>query len=440
MLWLGISTGPWVLRTEVTGILSGLHYARTLFPFAVAAVSVLLLASAQNRVRLPGPLKLWSVYGLVGLAACIMSPEPFDALYWGVCYLAAIVAAWVYVQGPDPLAKAVQLNYLSWLMTTALLLVLVVAARDQLIVQTSAGFSAYGVVRRTGDVGGVLMSRASGMARFGAVPGIVALGFLLLARGWLRVACAVITFACAALVGLLHSRGAIVGFGLAAVFVTLLWGRTARQVGVVLLLLCVLGFAFDYFPERVKEPVTEYILRGQSEIQFLSMTGRIDAWIAAWKEIKKSPIWGWGPQADRYLLGGAHVHNTYLYTMLEAGFLGTAAFVAGLGWAWVLFFRALRRGIAEKLGQRVFLVQVGGILAFFTIRSIPEVSGAMFGVDLMVMLPILAYLGILDRQRVIQRRGTSESPPARWPTANGEEVRPRESVRSQRLPEASQPH
>jgi len=56
------------------------------------------------------------------------------------------------------------------------------------------------------------------------------------------------------------------------------------------------------------------------------------------------------------------------------------------------------RKTADQLGQRVFLIQAGGVLAFFTVRSIPEVCGAMFGVDLMVMLPVLAYLGLLGQQ------------------------------------------
>jgi O-antigen ligase len=101
-----------------------------------------------------------------------------------------------------------------------------------------------------------------------------------------------------------------------------------------------------------------------------------------------------------------HVHNTYMYALISAGFAGTAAFVGGLAWAWIIFLRSMRRGIADRYGQRAFLIQAGGILAFFTVRSIPEVCGAMFGVDFMVMLPALAYLTILDQ------KGKEEAAPA----------------------------
>ena len=56
------------------------------------------------------------------------------------------------------------------------------------------------------------------------------------------------------------------------------------------------------------------------------------------------------------------------------------------------------RGFAERFDQKMFLMQTGGILAFFTVRSIPEVCGAMFGVDLVVMVPAVAYLVVLDQQ------------------------------------------
>ncbi len=114
-------------------------------------------------------------------------------------------------------------------------------------------------------------------------------------------------------------------------------------------------------------------------------------------KLKKAPIIGRGPQADRYYIK-EHVHNTYLYALLQSGVLGTAAFVGGLVWAWALFFQAILKKTAAQVGQHNMLLQTGGILAFFTVRSIPEVCGAMFGVDLMVMLPAMAYLSILNNK------------------------------------------
>jgi O-antigen ligase len=137
-------------------------------------------------------------------------------------------------------------------------------------------------------------------------------------------------------------------------------------------------------------------MRGQDTGEFYSMTGRTRAWENGWYEAMKSPIIGWGPQADRMLIG-EHVHNTYLYTVMTSGFIGGIAFAGGLLYAWYLFIKMLSRGVADRFGQKTFFIQAGGILAFFTVRSIPEVSGAMFGIDTMLVIPVLAYLTVLNK-------------------------------------------
>ena len=118
-------------------------------------------------------------------------------------------------------------------------------------------------------------------------------------------------------------------------------------------------------------------------------------WEKAWREVKKSPFIGSGPQSDRYKLR-EHVHNTYMYALLQSGFLGASFFVGGLAWAWLLVFKISRHGKAEFLDQKIYFIQSAGILSFFTVRSIPEVCGAMFSIDYLVMLPILAYLNNLN--------------------------------------------
>jgi hypothetical protein len=124
-------------------------------------------------------------------------------------------------------------------------------------------------------------------------------------------------------------------------------------------------------------------------------------------------------QADRYLLRDFldHVHNTYLYALLSAGGLGTAAFVGGLVWAWLLLLRSIRSTVLTRSPPSdPFVYEALGILTFFTVRSIPEVSGALFGVDYMLMLPVLAYLGLLDQSCVqrVRARTDDQTPAVRF--------------------------
>lgn len=400
MLWLGINTGPWVLKRFPSDLLGWLHYLRTIFPFVVLFFSVILILSHQDADTkvLSGPMKLWLVYGLIGLGACMVSSSrPFSAAYWALCYLSVFAAVKSFVQGPDPLERVIALNYLTWIITTLFLAILIFTAREVLFVDNRTGMTGYGVIHRVGTVADMAMSRSSGMARFAAVPGIVCFVFLWQSRGILRLLLATIFVLSGALIYLMQSRGAIFGLAFALFFIMLFMGVKERWFGAIFLILLGLVLYADVIPERKIEQVSEHVFRGQSVEEMGTMSGRTRAWEKGWKKVLKSPLWGYGPQADRYLIK-EHVHNTYVYALLSSGFAGAAAFVGGLIWAWVLFLRAIIRGFADRFGQRLFLIQAGGILAFFTVRSIPEVCGAMFGVDLMVMLPVLAYLVVLDQK------------------------------------------
>ena len=345
-----------------------------------------------------GPVKLWLIYGIISLGVCIISPEPIDAAYWAINFISVLAAATLFLQGENILAKTIQLNYLSWLVTALFLTILVFFARDVLFVDYRYGWiTGYGIIHRMEGVANVAMSRSSGMARFAAVPGIVAFVFLLTGSGRKIVLWIILFVLSAGLIWAMQSRGAILGFAFAMAFVMLFLGPRSRLFGITGLILVSLLHFTDVIPDRAARYVKKHFYRGQNYEELITLTGRTLAWKKAWRQIKKSPIFGRGPQSDRYLIK-THVHNTYLYALLQSGMVGATAFVGGLVWAWVLFFRAILRKTADQLGQRVILIQTGGILAFFTVRSIPEVCGAMFGVDLMVMVPVLAYLGLLGQQ------------------------------------------
>lgn len=394
MLWMSINTGPWQFKQMPVGVLGWMHTIRAAFPMLVLVIAGSMLLSARGpgwRVTKRGPLLMWLVYGGIGLFAAFGSPNPFDAAYWGLAYLASIVVLGACVGGVGALRNAGWVFNLTMLTVTALLVMLVFVARDALFVGEGVEMTGYGVINRAEGVAGIGMSRSSGLARFAAVPGIAAFVMIWASRGLWRLLWAVPVVLAGALIYFMQSRGAIVGYVFAMVFVMAFGSKRTRIVGVLAGVLFLLAVTADMIPE----PVWSHITRGQEIEEMRSMTGRTRAWENGWAEVIRSPIWGWGPQSDRYLIG-EHVHNTYMYALMQSGFLGVAFFTAGMIWAWVLFYRILRAGPAKIPGQAARFMQAGGILAFFTVRSIPEVCGAMFGVDLLVMLPVLAYLDILS--------------------------------------------
>ena len=129
--------------------------------------------------------------------------------------------------------------------------------------------------------------------------------------------------------------------------------------------------------------------------EFFEFTGRKAVWEEALSLIKDSPIIGFGFHADRLLLS-THMHNSILHATLQTGLLGGIPFVAAMILAWALFIRMLRRLALLSGSHKHLVIQCGGVLAFLTMRSFPESTGAFFGVDWLILAPILFYLQLLN--------------------------------------------
>ena len=412
-LWASINTTPDVLLGNPSSLMEVAHYIRTTLPLLVGLVVVLLLLGdaamgPADTAPLPPALRLWSIYGLLGLAACATSLHPGLSAYWAVSYLVpiGIVLLLLRTEGRRGSASTLRkLNVFSWGLVGAYLLVLLVIARDQLVIQGETGVTGYGVLHRVGEVGGVLVPRASGFSRFAAIPGVVAFVLAVSSRGLGRLVWGVVAAGCAAVVYVMQSRGSMAGLVAAIAFATFFLSRRSRGLGLVLVVVLLILLATDVVPQTTTEEIKLHITRAQSQEEFTSLTGRTYVWGRALEIIGESPLWGHGPQADRYLLH-EHVHNSYLYVLLQSGWIGLLAFVGGLVAAWISFFRCWASPAGQEREERIFLVQLGAILAFFTVRTIPEASGALFGIDLLVMVSAMAYLGVRAAQ--IHRTSTDE--------------------------------
>ena len=403
-LWASINSGPWALTKDPVTKLDWLHFLRTIAPFLTLFIvaNISLMNKSRKNSSSPLSVKLWLLYCLIGLLSTILSPEPWYSFYWAMCFFIVIAGVQFTLSSITPLRDAIRLNYLTWTINTVFLVTMILIARDVLIVSTTTGLTGYGLVGRMPDVMDMAMSRSSGISRFAAVPGIVAFAFLWHGPMIRKMLWAVVFILSSSLIYFMQSRGAIFAYGFAVSFILLFQGRTFRNFGAVLLI--IFGFLLftDLSSNQHFNHIAQHIFRGQSTEEFLNMSGRTRAWENAWEWIWGSPFFGWGFQADRFLIY-EHVHNTYLYTLLTAGFLGTAAFAGGLALTWFQFFRVLRKKIGDAV-LRIHLIQCAGILAFFTMRSIPEVSGAMFSVDLMVMLPAMTFISLMERQAYSEKR------------------------------------
>ncbi|MCI0895372.1 MAG: O-antigen ligase family protein, partial [Chloroflexi bacterium] len=129
---------------------------------------------------------------------------------------------------------------------------------------------------------------------------------------------------------------------------------------------------------------------------FFTLTGRTAVWAQGWQLLKLSPLFGFGFHADRLLLDGQHMHNAVMHALVQTGLIGTIPFVGAFLWGWILLFKALRNLARLPAVHKQLVIQAGGVLAFLSLRAIPESTGAFFGVDWLLLAPLLLYLQVVN--------------------------------------------
>lgn len=393
MLWANVNSGPWYLKNP-SGTLGYIHAIRTLLPFVVVFLALIIIVHrrVQSGLALLSPVRLMAVYGLAGLVSCLFSPRPVQALYWGSLYLSVFIVLECFFTQQDWLKAITQLVIANWIIVCVYALALIIVGRKELF---GEGWKliGYGIFTRMPTVAEMAMSRSSGIARFAAVPAVIAFSRILQGKGSWRFLWLVPFAVFSAVVITLQSRGAVFGFAAAICLVLLVHRAREKMVFLVVATLVAAVWIDSAIPDRT----VEYIYRGQDRVEFLTLTGRTYTWAKGWELFKESPIVGFGPQADRYSLRGAHMHNSYLYALTQSGLLGTIPFVAAWLLAWLQLARLIRKRNEMSAQHRQLLTETGAVFLFFTVRSIPESTAAFFGIDLLIVVPLLAYFDILHR-------------------------------------------
>ena len=154
--------------------------------------------------------------------------------------------------------------------------------------------------------------------------------------------------------------------------------------------------------EPVKEPEvaakTHFEIAGIVNIprNFFSFSGRTGIWKAGMVEVSDSLILGHGFHADRLLIQN-HMHNAFMQSLIQTGILGSIAFMSALILVWALLFRLIKnlKDLPRSTKHAVGLA--AGLLTFLTIRSITESTGAFFGVDWLILAPVMLHIEVLSR-------------------------------------------
>jgi len=394
-LWVNLNSGYWDL-VEPHNLSSMIAFARAAAPFLVLVISV-IYAGRYWSFKLPStaPSRMLLVYGAVAAFSTLFSSSPWAAIYWAIVYLGTVLAAWMFVTRYDSLKSSRVLLQLSWLASLIVAAIITYTAWNS-IFNVGTGYNAI-------DSALEMQSRSSGVARWAAVPGLVCIVRVFYSRKIIPIAIYLgLGFTAFYIVYKMQSRGAVFGVLGSLLFLIVYSSRVRKKAMPVL----VIGFAvliFQQSEEGLTKAFVSYLARGQSQAEFVTLTGRTRAYKHGWAEIQSHPILGQGHWADRILIG-EHVHNSFLQAFMSAGLVGGIPYIISWITGWTLFFRLQKNVKALDPTDRMYLLECGTVMMFFSIRAIPETTTASFAVDELVMVAVYVYMESLLLKRIGMKR------------------------------------
>jgi hypothetical protein len=352
---------------------------RAFFPMlAMYGALIWILKERRKFPFLKDPLGFLFLYCTVGVTSSLfLSPIVSEGVYWVAVYLSPLFVVWAIVgegQVKERLQSAIYLNYGVFFFLTFALFPTAVR-----IFRGTAAFSAfYRLPFGFGDV------TKNGTARYAMIVIIVAASRFLAER----------------------RRRRFLWLGALAPALFLLMQTQSRTglLGLVVvsgLFVLIRGIDWRYF---LAVPVVAFIvftagfrMRAQGRFDaLLDLSGRGETWGMALAEIGRSPFLGWGFNADRMLLNKEQMHNSYLHALIQTGVLGALFFFAALAGLWFIILRSgLLQAVRTHCGpDRIVLQESILIMGFLTSRSFFESTAAFFGVDLLLVVPAMAYIAL----------------------------------------------
>jgi len=397
LVWAGMFTGLYN-ATSVLMHKSALNYIqglRAYLPLAAAYLGRVWLLARRPKFSLAGtPLAFLTGYCFIGLlSSLLLSPEPGQSMYWLGIYAAPILVIWFCLDKEESLAYLrliMRINYGFFFLLT-------------LFILPEAFRVGWGNVPRFQQYTlpfGLGTQRTNGAGRFALIVIIVCVVRFLTSRRRRRWLWAPVAGAAFFLLLQTQSRTSLLGLAVTALLLILLLGLDWRYLFIGPAMAA--GAWFSGFKLRA---------RGQMD-RLVDLTGRQYTWQKGLDQTLKSPFLGWGFNADRILLNSEHMHNSYLHAAIHTGVLGVFFFAGTFVSLWVIIIRSrlLSRARLVPDPDKAYLFESILISGFLTARGFFESTGAFYGVDLLLLVPAFAFIGLMSRRPAGEPPAQESSP------------------------------
>ena len=395
MVWSGYNTSIHYCLDPLfpRSLINFVHGARAFFPILAGVIAACKLAQCRSFPKwlASGPLVLLLLYAGMGLASSLfVSPEPIGAAYWALEYISVIIVVVAIASGPEPEAHLARYIAVNW-GCCAIICVGLLAGIPLLgggMVNQSAG-SPLGVMayaRPRGEVLGMAGTRNTGFGRFAGIVILVGLAKLLHDRKDKKTLFIWTPLTLAAALALLLSQARTSWVSILVATVVLL-ARAPTRWRVPIIMVALLSLPFIWLT-GFGHAFMVYLTRERGFDP--TLTGRTATWEMAWNTLQQSPFIGLGFWADRYVLGGRNMHNSLLQALFQGGFLGVIPFVVALVWVWIGILRFYSTKPAAETSS--LQGELLGVMTFFTVYSITEITYSFYSVGWMAMAPLFAHV------------------------------------------------
>lgn len=370
----------------------------------LGALLVLLFVVATGFMRSARPLQLAGKAAMAMLAYAVLAM--FSALYSVSPLISALKGFEVFVLVMTGIHLAGQLRTLAdvrWLVDTLalIILVLVVSALIGAVVLPSQAFPAT-LLGATILQGVAPVINANTLTQFSVF--IALLCFIYAFNGgserrgqsnWIVFGVALVA------VILSHSRTSIFSGAVALVAVLFFSGRKSLAIAATA------GGSIAWF---ATEFLASYLMRGQSEEQFMSFSGRMVGWERTWDIVAESPIVGHGfYAAQRVLLGSSTVDSTYMDVLIGLGFVGLVALlipVAITAWSFLVTIP----GKKDLPAYRLLWLELMSLFVIILVRSVTAPTFQVMHPNLVMFMVLIVSVAALRRLRVRVSRKAGPAP------------------------------
>jgi len=380
MIWGGMFSGIYNLQPSYmnSSIFAYFNALRCLLPIVAAFISLLWIMGKRAKFPLSRvPTGYFFYYCVLGIVnSFLFSPDTTTSLYWAILYLSPLLVMWIEMDSPDSLSNISRLLNLNYFIFIAILIFLLPEAFKFGFGKVSHNYF-YQLPFGLGEM------RSNGVGRFALVAIILSFTRFYLTKNLSqRLRWLLLLVPSVFVLAQTQSRTALLGLAVAGILMF-----TLRGMKLSFLLISPLAAYLIY--------LSGFQWRAQGSIdELLYIANRQSIWNRTIDQVKKSHYLGWGFHADRLLLDSEHVHNSYLHAMIHGGILGTLFFIMAILSAWALIIKnKLLKKIRYIRGpDQPLLMESVMLLGFMTERSFFESTAAFYGVDLLLLVPVVTYL------------------------------------------------